>query len=57
MRMKTHKKSAAFWKHGKHKGLLHAKLALDRTSTVILPEPMYGSVQEAMEAERKKIKK
>jgi hypothetical protein len=54
-RSKIHKKSAAFWKHGKHKGTLHGLLSREHDRPLKPHPPMYDP-QEFFALLRKKGK-
>ena len=54
MRMKTYKKSAAFWKHGKHRSILGELLEKEKEGLKNTPKPaMYASVSETFRRERR----
>jgi hypothetical protein len=55
VRIKTYKKSRAFWKHGKHASVIGQVRQKERDALSIKhEEPMYGSVTEAFAAEKKR---
>ena len=53
---KTHKKSAAFWKHGKHASILPQARQEEREKLRKPSEPMRGSIAELMRVAKKKQK-
>lgn len=55
MRIKTRKKSSAFWKHGKHKGALaHSVKVNKEAANKKKPAEMKESVAELMKGEKKR---